>query len=364
MNTEARRNMYNYYEKLQNQGYYIIAEVGVNYYEIAEMNGLSTIEGAKLMIKEAWKAGADAVKFQTYKAETLVREDSPGSWDRNDIPIETQYELFKLYDHFGVEEYRELAAYCSELDVEFMSTPFDSDSVDYLDEYMNIYKISSSDISNIPLMTQIAKKNKPIIMSVGASDVDEIDDAVKLIKRFNDKQLTILHCVLEYPTPYDHANLLKIRTLAERYPDAIIGYSDHTKPDDNMDVLKTAYLYGAKVIEKHFTLDKNIKKRNDHFHSMDTDDLAKAKNGIEFLKRISGSSDLRCLESEIPTRESVRRSAVALVDIMEGDVLSEDKIIFKRPGNGLSPKNTERIIGLKAKKDIKKDDVLKIEWFE
>lgn len=352
-----------YYEKIEKQGYYLIAEVGVNYYEIAELNGLLPIEGAKLMIKEASRAGADAVKFQTYKAETLVCVDSPGSWDRNDIPIETQYELFKLYDHFGAKEYRELAACCVENDIEFMSTPFDRESVDYLDEYMNLYKISSSDITNIPLMIQIAKKNKPIIMSVGASDVDEIDEAVRLIRKYNDRKLTILHCVLEYPTPYAHVNLLKIKSLAERYPDDIIGYSDHTKPDVNMDVLKTAYLYGAKVIEKHFTLDKTIKKSNDHFHSMDTKDLAKVKASLEFLKTISGKPDLKCLESEVRTRDSVRRSAVAYVDIYKGEEITKDKIIFKRPGNGLSPKDTEQIIGLKAVVDIRKDDVLKLEWF-
>ena len=356
--------MLSYYEKIKEQEYYLIAEVGVNYYEIAENNKLSPLEGAKLMIKEASAAGADAVKFQTYKAETLVRIDSPGSWDRNDIPIETQYELFKLYDHFGAEDYRQLAECCSENNIEFISTPFDKESVDYLDDYMNIYKISSSDISNIPLITQIAKKNKPIIMSVGASEVDEIDAAVELIMKYNDKRLTILHCVLEYPTPYNHANLLKIQSLTKRYPEAIIGYSDHTKPDANMDVLKTAYLYGAKVIEKHFTLDKTIKKRNDHFHSMDTEDLAKVKMGIEFLKTISGKPDLRCLDSEVLTRNSVRRSAVALVDIHVGDTLTEDKIIYKRPGNGLSPKECQFLLGLKATEEIMKDDIIDSKHFK
>lgn len=355
--------MSNFYKTIQEQGYYLIAEIGVNYYEVAENNGLTPFEGAKLMIREAKKAGADAVKFQTYKADTLVRVDSPGSWDRNDIPIETQYELFQLYDHFGNEEYRGLANYCKSLDIEFMSTPFDSESVDYLNEYMSVFKISSSDISNLPLITQIAKKNKPIIMSVGASDVDEIDAAVELISKYNTQKLTILHCVLEYPTPYEHANLLKIQTLVNRYPNAIVGYSDHTKPDENMDVLKTAYLLGAQVIEKHFTLDKAIKKKNDHFHSMDCKDLARAKEGIEFVKLLRGSSELKCLESEINTRNSVRRSAVALVDIKQGDILTLDKLIFKRPGNGLSPKNIDSIIGMHATQNIKKDDVIKVEWF-
>ena len=353
-----------YFETVKNQGYYLIAEIGVNYYEIAEKFNLSILDGAKLMIKEAKAAGADAVKFQTYKAETLVRVDSPGSWDRNDIPIETQYELFQLYDHFGEKEYAELSRYCNELDIEFMSTAFDSESVEYLDNYMEVYKISSSDISNIPLMTQIAKKNKPIIMSTGASDVEEIDAAINLIKKYNDKQLTLLHCVLEYPTPYEHANLKKITSLKERYPDCIIGYSDHTKPDENMDVLKTAFLYGAQVIEKHFTLDKSIKKKNDHFHSMDCADLAKAKKGIDFLKTLTGNGDLVCLESERTTRASVRRSAVALVDIEKGEVLTENKIIFKRPGNGVTPQKIGNILGKKANTRIEKDSLLEEAWFE
>ena len=356
--------MCGYYEKIEKQGYYLIAEIGVNYYEIAEKYELTPLEGAKLMIREAKKAGADAVKFQTYKAENLVRVDSPGSWDRNDIPIETQYELFQLYDHFGDREYGELAKYCTEIGIEFMSTPFDLESADYLDKYMNVYKISSSDISNIPLMTKIAKKNKPIVMSVGASDVEEIDAAVELIKRYNDKTLTILHCVLEYPTPYEHTNLLKITSLVERYPGTIVGYSDHTKPDENMDVLKTAYILGAKVIEKHFTLDKNIKKRNDHFHSMDCDDLKKVKQGIEFIKQLLGNSELKCLDSEIKTRESVRRSAVASIDIKKGEILEEDMIIFKRPGNGIVPQKIDSIIGKIANRDIPKDSLLAKEWFE
>lgn len=354
----------NYYNTIEKQGYYLIAEVGVNYYEIAEKHNLSPLEGAKLMIKEAKNSGADAVKFQTYKAENLVMVNSPGSWDRNDIPIETQFELFQLYDHFGEKEYAELAKYCEEEGVEFMSTPFDLESADYLDRYMNLYKISSSDISNIPLITKIAKKNKPIIMSVGASDLEEIDAAVKLIKKFNNNKLTILHCVLEYPTPYEHANLKKICALKEKFPDAIIGYSDHTKPDSEMAVLKTAYILGAQVIEKHFTLDKGIKKKNDHFHSMDCEDLEKLKSGLEFIKRIEGSSELKCLDTEVATRNSVRRSAVSRMSIRKGDILTKEMIIFKRPGSGLSPNETEMIIGKRAICDIDDDVMLKKDMFE
>lgn len=354
----------NYYNKIAEQGYYIIAEIGVNYYEIAEKNNISPLEAAKLMIEQAKDSGADAVKFQTYKAENLVMVDSPGSWDRNDITVETQYELFKLYDKFGSKEYSELSEYAKEIGIEFMSTPFDIESADYLDDYMQVYKISSSDISNIPLITRIAEKNKPIIMSVGASELEEIVRAVDLIKSINDKKLTILHCVLEYPTPYEHANLKKICALKEKFPNDIIGYSDHTKPDTCMDVIKTAYLLGAQVIEKHFTLDKSIKKKNDHFHSMDCSDLKKVKDGLEFIKKIQGSSDLKCLETEIHTRNSVRRSAVSKCEIKEGTLLSEDMIIFKRPGDGLSPDQAQSLIGKKAKCNIQKDQFLRKDQFE
>ena len=344
-----------YYKTVEEQGYYIIAEIGVNYYEIAEKYNLTPLEGAKLMMKQAKEAGADAAKFQTYKAGSLVMVDSPGSWDRNDISIETQYELFQLYDKFGEKEYGELATYANEIGIEFMSTPFDMESADYLDAYMNVYKISSSDLTNEPLMTRIAKKNKPIILSVGASDAEEIECAVELIRRYNSQKLTLLHCVLEYPTPYEHANLSKIVSLKEKYPNIIIGYSDHTKPDECMDVIKTAYLLGAQVIEKHFTLDKTIKKKNDHFHSMDVEDLKKIKDGFEFVKVLKGNAELKCLDSEITTRNSVRRSAVSKCKIDKGRILTEDMIIFKRPGNGISPQEIGNYIGKTVICDIPED---------
>ena len=353
-----------YYNKVAEQGYYIVAEIGVNYYEIAEKYSISVMDAAKLMIRKAKESGADAVKFQTYKAENLVMVDSPGSWDRNDISIETQYELFKLYDRFGENEYGELCEYAKNTGIAFMSTPFDEESADYLDKYMDVYKISSSDISNIPLIRKIAEKNKPIILSIGASDLEEIICAVNIIKAVNDKRLTLLHCVLEYPTPYEHANLEKICALKLAFPEAIIGYSDHTKPDQHMDVIKTAYVLGAQVIEKHFTLDKSIKKKNDHFHSMDCSDLQMIKTGLDFINKVKGSSELKCLESERNTRNSVRRSAVSKCEIRQGTLLTEDMIIFKRPGNGLSPEQVQLILGKKAKCDIGADQLLANEQFE
>lgn len=353
-----------YYEKLQKQGYYIIAEIGVNYYEIAEKYKISVLDAAKLMMKEAKEAGADAAKFQTYKAETLTMVDSPGSWDRNDITVDTMYELFKMYDHFDEEDYIKLAEYAKEIDIDFMSTPFDMEAVDYLEPLMEVYKISSSDISNIPLLQCVAAKNKPIILSVGASDLEEIIRAVNVIQKVNSQRLTLLHCVLEYPTPYEHANLRKIVALKEKFPDIIVGYSDHTKPDEEMLVLKTAYLMGAQVIEKHFTLDKSIKKKNDHFHSMDCDDLKKLKNGLTFIRSIEGESTLHCLESELKTRGSVRRSAVSACRIKAGEIFTEDMLILKRPGNGLTYEEISKYFGKKVIKDIPKDILLKSENFE
>lgn len=352
-----------YYSKVKEQGYYIIAEAGVNYYEFAERYSTTPVDAAKMMVKAAAENGADAIKFQTYKAKYLAMKDSPGAWDRKDIPVETQYELFQMYDRLEEGDYRELSEYAETLGIEFLSTPFDLESADYLEPYMEAYKISSSDISNIPLMTKIAKKNLPIILSTGASSVEEIDEAVSLIRQYNDRRLTLLHCVLEYPTPYEDANLLKIRSLKERYPDVIVGYSDHTKPDPMMDVLKTAYLMGGQVIEKHFTLDKSIKKRNDHFHSMDCADLKKLKDSLEFIKRISGSAALGCQDNEITTRNSVRRSAVSAYPIRKGMVLDEGMVIFKRPGTGIAPKDFMKLVGRKAIRDIEEDTLLKVEDF-
>lgn len=352
-----------YYDKINQQGYYIIAEAGVNYYEFAERFSIPPLEAAKMMVKAAVENGADAIKFQTYKAKYLVMRDSPGAWDRNDISVETQFELFQMYDRLEESDYKVLSEYAESLGIEFISTPFDLESADYLEPYMEEYKISSSDISNIPLITKIAKKNLPIILSTGAAAVEEIDEAVALIKRYNDRQLTLLHCVLEYPTPYENANLLKIHSLKERYPDTIVGYSDHTKPDAMMDVLKTAYLLGARVIEKHFTLDKTIKKKNDHFHSMDCEDLRRFKDSLEFIKTISGSGLLGCQDNEAITRNSVRRSAVSACPIMKGTQLTEEMVIFKRPGTGIAPKDFTTMIGKTAVRDINEDTLLKSEDF-
>ena len=297
-------------DRIEKNKFVFIAEIGVNYYDIAEKYNISLMDAAKMMIKSAKESGIHAVKFQTYKAEKLASKNSPSYWDTTEESTTSQYELFKKFDSFGYNEYKELHDYCEEIGIEFLSTAFDFGSADYLDLLMNVYKISSSDLSNIPFIEYQAKKNKPILLSVGASDLDEIKEAVAAIRNYNNKKIVLLHCVLEYPTPYEHANLNKIVSLKKEFKDLVIGYSDHTKPDECVDVIKTAYNLGALVIEKHFTLDKTL-KGNDHYHAMDTNDARKIILGIDFIDKIRGSYEVKCLKSENISRENARRSIVS-----------------------------------------------------
>lgn len=338
----------------------LIAEVGVNYYDIAKKLNIGLIDAAKLMILDAKNAGVDAVKFQSYKAETLAAKDSPSYWDTTEETETSQYALFKNFDSFGKEEYQELYEFCKKVGIEFFSTAFDLEAVEYLDGMMDIYKISSSDLNNLPFVEYQAKKGKPIILSVGASNVDEIHETVNLIRKYNKEPLVLMHCVLEYPTPYEHANLNKIKSLKEEFPDLYIGYSDHTKPDECYDIIKTAYLLGATVIEKHFTLDKNL-KGNDHYHAMDTKDAMNIIKAIQNINTILGDGKIACLESESTARLNARRSLVADTDIQNGDIIKKEMVTYKRPGTGISVADMEKVIGKRALCDIKKDTILKYE---
>lgn len=350
-------------KRIENKEFTLIAEIGVNYYDIAKKMNITPMEAAKLMIDEAKKAGIHAVKFQTYKAETLAAKDSPYYWDINEEPTKSQHELFKKFDSFGYNEYKELSEYCEKLDIEFLSTAFDFESVDYLDEMMNVYKISSSDLSNLPFIEYQAKKGKTVLLSIGASNEDEIDNAIRTIRNVNNKPIVLLHCVLEYPTPYGHANLNKIVSLKEKYKDIIIGYSDHTKPDNCYDIIKTAYNLGAIVVEKHYTLDKTL-KGNDHYHAMDPVDAKNIIEGIKFIDKIRGSYEIKCLDSESKARSNARRSIVSLGKIQKGQKIEKYMITFKRPGTGISPSEIDKLIGRVAKKDIEDDTILKFDMFE
>lgn len=349
-------------DRIKDNKFVLIAEIGVNYYDIAKKMHVPVMEGAKLMIREAKRAGVHAVKFQTYKAETLATKESPAYWDTTEEHITSQYELFGKFDGFSFAEYKELSEYCNSIGIEFLSTAFDNDSADYLFYLMNVYKISSSDLNNLPFVEYQAMKGKPMLLSVGASNEDEIDKTVRLIRKHNSKPIVLLHCVLEYPTPYSHANLNKIVSLKNRYPDLIIGYSDHTKPDSDATVIKTAYNLGAVVIEKHFTLDKTL-SGNDHYHAMDPVDAKKIVQDIGFIDTIRGSYEIRCLDSEFTARKNARRSLISARDIKKGEYITKEMITFKRPGTGIPPSEMPMIIGKIALMNIAEDTVVKYEMF-
>ncbi len=335
----------------------LIAEIGVNYYDIARVRGLSLMDAAKLMVLEAANAGVHAVKFQSYRAETLAARESPSYWDLNENPVTSQRELFSRFDRFGVSEYAELSAYAEGLGVEFFSTAFDEAAADYLEPFMNVYKISSSDLSNLPFVEYQAKKGKPVLLSVGASNADEIDQAVETIRRVNNRPLVLLHCVLEYPTPLHEANLLKIASLKKRYPDSIVGYSDHTKPTPDALVTNAAVFLGAHVVEKHFTLDKSL-PGNDHFHAMDPNDARNILNGFDLAQMLMGTGDLVCLKSERISRLNARRSLVTTCAIPSGTALTAGMFTAKRPGHGVSPMRLPEIVGRITRMDIPDDAVL------
>lgn len=332
----------------------VVAEAGVNYYEIAKKLNIDLIEAAKLMVKYAAESGADAIKFQTYKAEKLASRYSPAYWNLQKEKTNSQYKLFAKYDKFGEEEYKELAKYARSKGIIFLSTPFYEEAVDFLNEIVPAFKISSSDITNIPFLRYIAEKGKPIFLSTGASTIEEIEEAKRTIEEKGNKQIVIMHCVLSYPTDYEDANLRRISHLKKAFPENIIGYSDHTKPDKKMLVLTTAFLLGARVIEKHFTLDKNI-PGNDHYHSMDPQDLMNLRESLRFLEKILGKQGRRLSESEMLARKYARRSVVAKINIKKGTKITLRMLALKRPGTGISPKYLKSLVGMTAKKTIKKD---------
>ncbi|ERJ01131.1 MULTISPECIES: N-acetylneuraminate synthase family protein [Eubacteriales] len=352
----------NIINRAQKGQFSLIAEIGVNYYDIAEKLNLSLMDAAKLMVAEAKNAGIHAVKFQSYKADTLASKHSPAYWDLDEEKTKSQYELFKKFDSFGYEEYKELSHFCGQIGIEFLSTAFDIESADYLFGLMNVYKVSSSDLNNKPFLAYQAKKNKPILLSTGASNLEEIIEAVETIRRYNSQPLTLLHCVLQYPTPFADANLNKILSLKKEFPDIIIGYSDHTKPTPDMDVCKTAYNLGAVIIEKHFTLDKSL-IGNDHYHGMDPSDAKHLLEGIDFIEQIKGSGELHCLNSEKVARANARRSLVSLCRIPKGTIITEDLLTYKRPGTGISPDKIQSVLGKVASLDIEEDTVINYSMF-
>lgn len=336
---------------------YIIAEVGVNFYDTAKQEGITPLAAAKKYVLEAKNAGADAVKFQSYKADTIVSKNSPAYWDLSKEPTTTQHGLFQKHDHFDKEDYQILCDYSRELGIDFMSTPFDFESADYLYDMIDIYKISSSDLSNLPFIKHIASKGKPIYISTGAAYISEVEEAVRVIREAGCKDICLLHCVLSYPTKNEDANLNMIKHLKDIFPDVKIGYSDHTMPDKTMTILTTAFLFGAEIIEKHFTLDKTL-SGNDHYHAMDPEDLKIAVDNFKLLEVIDGQYEKTVLScEEIPRREA-RRSLVLTRDIKKGEVIKAEDLMLKRPGTGIKPEHMDIVIGREVAVDLAEDTVL------
>ena len=344
-------------DRIKKGKFTLLAEIGVNYYDIAKKLNLSLMEAAKFMIMAAANAGVHGVKFQSYKAGTLAAKESPYYWDITEEPTRSQYELFQKFDKFGVHEYEDLAEFCNRIGVEFCSTPFDIESADYLESMMNVYKISSSDLTNLPFIEYMAKKDKPILLSVGAANLTEIQAAVESVRKYNNRELVLLHCVLEYPTPYGDANLLRLNTIRDSFENIYLGYSDHTKPDEHYDVIKTAYTLGAVMVEKHFTVDKKL-IGNDHYHAMDEGDVKAILSQIAFIDQLKGNKELIHLESEAAARKNARRSLVATCDIQQGEVVTREMLTSKRPGTGISPDRITEIIGKIAAEFIAEDTVL------
>ena len=333
---------------------YIIAEAGVNHE--------GDMDIARRLISEAAEGGANAIKFQTYKANTIASKFSPSYWDTTKEPTKSQYELFKKYDKFWKTEYEELKLLCDKLGIEFMSTPFDIESANFLNDLMDVFKISSSDITNKPFIDHICNFKKPIILSTGASFIEEIEESLSWIDK-KKIPVALLHCILNYPTDDIDANLGMIRDLQYKFPKNIIGYSDHTLPSNNMMILKMTTLLGVAIIEKHFTHNKGL-KGNDHYHAMDKNDLQNFNHEIDNMFSILGNKKKKPIKSEEISRKNARRSLVASLDISKDTIISYEHITWKRPAHGISPKDLEKVIGKRTNRLISEDEPIKWEYLE
>ena len=336
---------------------YLIAEMGVNFYDTAKVLNITPLEAAKIYIDAAAEAGIDCAKFQSYKADTIVSKNSPAYWDLSKEPTKTQHALFLKHDSFNEADYKELCDYTHAKGMDFTSTPFDYASADYLCDMVDFYKISSSDLSNLPFIEHIAKKGKPVYMSVGASYLSEVDEAIRVLKNAGCKDIVIFHCVLSYPKDPKNANLLIIETLKRTFPDVRVGFSDHVAPDDSMMTLATSYLLGAEVIEKHFTLDKTL-PGNDHYHAGDPNDFKKAIANFKWIDTILGSPEKTVLECEMTPRREARRSLVLTRDMKAGEIIKKEDLMPKRPGTGIAPIYADIVIGRSVKMDLSEDTIL------
>jgi sialic acid synthase SpsE len=316
-------------------------------------NHLCNIETAKKMIDEASAAGADAIKFQTFKAEHLVTENAPIFWK---MPgVRTQFEFYKSIDKFGEEEYRVLLNYAKEKGIFCFSTPFDCKSATMLNELgVGIFKIASCDVPDLRLLRHIANFGKPMIISTGASELEELQKAVDTVYAAGNSQVALLACTLSYPTKVADAHLRRILTLKKCFPEVVVGLSDHTEPDEHMVLPALAVALGAKIIEKHFTLDRSLPGVG-HKFATEPNDFKKMVTGIRFAEETLGSDEIVVHEAEHAARKSARRSLVAQRDIHAGETIRGEMIGIKRPGGGIAANLIDLVIGKTASCDIARD---------
>ena len=328
---------------------YIIAEAGVNH------NG--DIELAKQMIEIAAKAGVDAVKFQSFKSESLVTQSAQkANYQKSTTSSdETQFEMLKKLE-LNVESHQILIDYCKKFNIEFLSSPFDIESIDLLVSLgIQLFKIPSGEINNVPFLRKIAKLNKRLIFSTGMSNLAEIEFALDLLvsNGTTKENISILHCNTEYPTPYEDVNLKAMQTIQNAFQ-VEVGYSDHTS---GIEVPIAAVALGAKIIEKHFTLDKKM-EGPDHKASLNPVELKAMVDAIRNVEQAMGSGIKKPSKSELKNKDIARKSIVASCDIKKSDIFSENNITIKRPGTGMSPVFWDDIIGKSSNRDFLKDNFI------
>jgi len=325
---------------------FIIAEAGVNH------NG--DINIAKKLVDKAKEAGVDAIKFQTFRAENLVTKEAPkAEYQKETTGDGSQFEMLKKLA-LSLEDHIILKKYCEEKGIMFISTPFDYESVDLLEKTdVPLYKVSSGDLTNLPLLSYIANKNKPIILSTGMANLGEVEEAVETISKAGNDRIILLHCTSNYPTAYEDVNLRAMLTMKEAFK-LPVGYSDHTI---GIEIPIAAVALGAKVIEKHFTLDRNM-KGPDHRASIEPDELKMMVRSIRNIETAMGDGIKRCNKSEENIRKVARKSIVAGRDISKDEVITINNISFKRPEFGLKPKYVDLVVGKKARRNIKVNEFI------
>lgn len=329
---------------------FIIAEAGDNH------NG--DISFAFRLVDEAIKAGADAVKFQTFLTENVISTfaEMAEYQKKNTQKVESQYEMVKKLE-LPFSDFVQLKLYCEQKGIKFLTTAFDLDSLAFVinDLKLNMLKIPSGEITNLPYLIKCAESHLPIILSTGMCNLTEIRDCLEILKSNGAGEITLLHCTTEYPAPIEQVNLLAMQTLAKEF-DCEIGYSDHT-----MGILAPiiAVSLGATVIEKHFTLDKNM-QGPDHKASLEPDELKQMVDSIRMTEKALGDGQKIACKAEERNKDIARKSIVAKTDIKKGEILTEKNITTKRPGSGISPMKWFEVLGKEAKKNFGKDELIEI----